>query len=61
MISVNGNTELVIFGGYSDLVSDYVKDIWKYTYPTDTWKIIGAMNNPRADMLTFIVEDIECP
>jgi len=60
MVSVNDNAELVIIGGFTSS-SGYVKNIWKYTYPSDSWKIIGSMNNPRSEPASFHVEGIECP
>ncbi len=58
MISVNNNTELVFFGGWS---SNFVTQIWKYKYRSNTWELLGNLQQGREDALVFQVNGLDCP
>ena len=58
MISINNNTELVFFGGWS---SNYVTQIWKYKYHSNVWELLGNIQQGREDALVFQVKGLDCP
>jgi len=58
MISINGNTELVFLGGWSDI---FITEIWKYKYTKNSWELLGNMQIGRENNLAIQVTGMECP
>jgi hypothetical protein len=58
MLSINGNTELVLFGGWC---TNYINEIWKYKYESNSWEFLGNMQVFRANHLVIQVTGLECP
>jgi hypothetical protein len=58
MISVNKNTELVFFGGWS---TNFVTEVWKYKYDSNTWELLGSLQSAREDPLVMQVYGLGCP
>jgi hypothetical protein len=51
MTSINKNTELVITGGWA---TTFISEIWKYTYASNTWEMIGNLKTHGIVTLHFL-------
>ncbi len=58
IITLNNNTELIIFGGSS---GGEIKEIWKYKTQNNSWELLGQMQTPRSDFQVVLVTRTECP
>ncbi len=58
MLSINDNTELVLFGGSC---TNVMSEIWKYKYQSNSWEFLGNMQALRANHLVVPVTGLECP
>ena len=60
LISINGNTELLMFGGYSAQGSKYHNDIWKYSSATNSWIMVSQMTRQKSSFVILPVKDSFC-
>jgi hypothetical protein len=58
LISVNKNTELVFFGGWSD---NYITEVWKYKYVGNQWELLGNIQTGREAHIVIPVTGMKCP
>lgn len=58
MMSINGGTELLIYGGYDGFTT--VDDIWKFTLADNKWTKVGQMIVPRDDHFVLEVTGFSC-
>ena len=52
MTSINDYTELVITGGWDN---GFVSDIWKFTYASNNWQLLGNLKTARNGHIAFLI------
>jgi hypothetical protein len=52
MTSINEYTELVITGGWA---TDFISEIWKYTYASNSWQKLGNLQTARNAHIAFLI------
>ncbi len=52
MTSINDNTELIITGGWATI---FISEVWKYTYASNTWEMIGNLQTARNAHVAFLI------
>ena len=59
MISVKGNTELILYGGKTS--KGVSSEIWRYLSRTQSWTWIGNLQQKRTEFAGMVVPYLECP
>ncbi len=57
MTSINYNSQLLMFGGWSDVP---LSDIWKFTVANRSWEFMGNLPASRFEMSGFSVTGLSC-
>ena len=54
--SINNNTEILLFGGYSDNGAVYHDNVWKYSFNTNSWAKVAKMSGPKS---SFVLSPVD--